>query len=256
MSDHTQIPPHAHPYHGRYPTAGIDRDQFANGLKTIQSIKAFYPFHPIMQPSELSKVPQKPTPAYTIGENRYLNVTDRRTLACRFCPKHTDGPKVHEFDLTLAVRPSVQDVIAAIGDPACYREIVFCGFGEPTLRLKLVLEVSEWIKAHHGRVRLNTDGLANLVHKHNVLPDFVGRIDVLSISMNAQNEALYQQHCQPALAGSYQAMLDFIELAPHYVGDVTATAIDGLEGVDIGACRQLAEQRGVAFRRRVLDQVG
>lgn len=198
----------------------------------------------------------KPVLAYPIGDNLYLNITDRCTLVCTFCPKHTAAPRVHDYDLALPTRPAVDDILTAIGDPAVYHEIVFCGFGEPTLRLKPLLAISDYIKSRNGRVRVNTDGLANLVHKHNVLPEFSGKIDALSVSMNAQDEAVYNRHCRPALTGSFQAMLDFLELAPRYVPEVTATAIDGLEGVDIDACRKLAESRGVAFRRRILDEVG
>ena len=197
-----------------------------------------------------------PTLAYPIGDNLYLNITDRCTLRCGFCPKHAAQPWVRGYDLSLRARPRLNDIIAALGDPARYSEIVFCGFGEPTLRLKLLLEVSDYVQSRRGRVRINTDGLANLVHKRNVLPEFSGRVDALSVSMNAQNETLYNRHCRPALRGSYQAMLSFLEQAPRYVGEVTATAIDGLEGVDIGACRRLAMERGVQFRRRVLDVVG
>jgi len=199
---------------------------------------------------------QKPILAYTIGDKRYLNITDRCTLRCTFCPKHRASPQVHAFDLSLPQRPEVEDVIEALGNPEDYREIVFCGFGEPTLRLKPLLEIADYVRQHGGRVRLNTDGLANLVHKRNVLPELSGRIDALSVSMNAQNESTYQRHCQPALRGSYAAMLDFLQRAPDYIDDVTATAIDGLDGVDIDACKRLAEQRNVAFRRRVLDVVG
>ncbi len=199
---------------------------------------------------------RQPVLAYTIGDKRYLNITDRCTLRCTFCPKHRASPRVHAFDLSLPQRPKVEDVIAALGNPADYREVVFCGFGEPTLRLKPLLKIAEQVRAGGGRVRLNTDGLANLVHKRNVLPELAGCVDALSVSMNAQDETTYRRHCQPALKGSFPAMLEFLQLAPDYIGDVTATAIDGLEGVDIDACRALAEQRGVRFRRRVLDVVG
>jgi TatD family-associated radical SAM protein len=197
-----------------------------------------------------------PTLAYAIGDNLYLNVTDRCTLRCAFCPKYTGQPRVRGYDLSLVARPEVIDIIAALGDPARYSEVVFCGFGEPTLRLKLVLEVSDYIQSRHGRVRINTDGLANLVHKRNVLREFTGRVDALSVSMNAHNETVYNRHCRPALRGSYQAMLSFLEQAPRYVNEVTATAIEGLQGVDIDACQRLAMERGVQFRSRVLDVVG
>ncbi len=194
--------------------------------------------------------------AYRIGDRLYLSITDRCTLECAFCPKTQGNCLVHEYDLTMDHRPDVEEIIAAIDDPAKYAEIVFCGYGEPTLRLKVLLEVAHWVKEHGGKVRINTDGLANLVHKNNVLPQMQGLVDALSVSLNAQNEAVYERHCQPNLPGSYQAMLDFLQQAPRYVPQVTATAIDGLEGVDIDACRRLAEERGVNFKTRHLDVVG
>jgi len=194
--------------------------------------------------------------SYTIADRLYLNITDRCTLACEFCPKTQGVRMVHHYDLTLAHRPEIEEIIASIGNPSDYAEIVFCGYGEPTLRLKVLLEAAKFVKANGGRTRINTDGLANRVHKRNVLPELADCIDALSISMNAQSEAVYDRHCVPALKGSFQDMLDFLEEAPKYIGDVTATAIDGLEGVDIKACRQMAEDRNVKFRRRELDKVG
>ena len=75
-------------------------------------------------------------------------------------------------------------------------------------------------------------------------------------AMNAQNSEIYDQHCKPAVKGSYEAMLDFLREAPGYIPSVTATAIDGLEGVDIGACERIAKECGVEFRGRKLDIVG
>ena len=194
--------------------------------------------------------------SYTIGNRLYLNITDRCTLACEFCPKTQGVRMVHDYDLTLDHRPEIEEIIASIGDPAAYAEVVFCGYGEPTLRLKVLLEVAKFVKEHGGRTRINTDGLANRVHKRNVLPELAPYIDALSVSMNAQNEEVYDRHCVPALKGSYQEMLDFLAEAPKYIEEVTATAIDGLEGVDIEACRRIAETCGVSFRRRELDKVG
>jgi TatD family-associated radical SAM protein len=194
--------------------------------------------------------------AYQIRGALYLNITDRCTLACRFCPKHQGTTRVHDYDLAMEQMPGVEELIRAIGDPGRYSEIVFCGYGEPTLRLKVLLAVAAWVKSRGGRVRVNTDGLANRVNKRNVLPEMQGRVDALSVSLNAQNAAVYDRHCVPALAGAFEDMLAFLRLAPAYIPQVTATAIDGLEGVDIDACRQLADSLGVAFRARKLDVVG
>ena len=194
--------------------------------------------------------------SYQIDNNLYLSITDRCTLECIFCPKTQGVLTVKGFDLTSDHRPTTEEIIDAIDDPGKYDEVVFCGFGEPTLRLNVLLEVARNIKARGGRVRVNTDGLSNLVHKNNTLPELGSCVDALSVSLNAQNREVYELHCKPNLPGSYAAMLTFLKHAPEYIEDVTASAIAGLEGVDIPACEIIAQDLGVKFRRRVLDRVG
>ncbi len=200
--------------------------------------------------------PSRETLVYTIENKLYINLTDRCTLACEFCPKIQGSMDVHEYNLLLSTRHPVAEYIDAMGDPTQYDEIVFCGFGEPTLRLKELLAIADYCHQSGTPVRVNTDGLGNLVNKHNILPELASCVDALSVSMNAQNEVVYNRHCVPALKGSYEQMLDFLRLAPSYIPDTTATAIDGLEGVDINACEAKAGELGVKFRRRVLDIVG
>jgi TatD family-associated radical SAM protein len=194
--------------------------------------------------------------SYQIGNNLYLSITDRCTLECAFCPKTMGDMTVKGYDLTLDHRPTAEEIIASIDSPSQYNEIVFCGYGEPTLRLNVLLEVARHIKQHGGRVRVNTDGLSNLVHKHDTLPELGECVDALSVSLNAQNSEIYDQHCRPNLPGSYQAMLAFLAQAPKYIPDVTATAIEGLEGVDIEACEAIAKQLKVKFHHRILNIVG
>jgi len=195
--------------------------------------------------------------SYRIDNRLYLNITDRCTLVCAFCPKTQGSRQVHKYDLTMQHFPTSKEIIAAIDDPTIYTEIVFCGYGEPTLRLKTLVEVASYIKHTGGqRVRVNTDGLADLVHKNKALPMLSSCIDAVSVSLNAQNAEIYQQHCCPRLPNSYAAMLKFIEQAKDCINEVTATAIDGLPGVDILACETLAYSLGAKFRRRELDRVG
>ena len=193
---------------------------------------------------------------YVIDDRLYLNITDACTLACAFCPKHRDGPLLHGEDLSLPRLPRREEIFASIDKHGSLGEVVFCGFGEPTLRLRVLLDVAQHVKARGGHVRVNTDGLANLVHRRNVLPEMAAHVDALSVSLNAQNKVVYDRHCRPSLPGSYAAVLAFLEEAPRHIPDTAATAVDGLAGVDIEACRKLAEERGVVFRPRLLDRVG
>lgn len=194
--------------------------------------------------------------AYPLHGNCYLNITSECTLRCGFCPKYNRSWEVQSYDLRLHREPTAEEVVAAIGDPTQYREIVFCGLGEPTVRLDVLLTIARAVKAAGGRVRVNTDGLANLREGRDVTAEMVGVVDALSISMNAQNEAIYIRHTRPKLAGAFAAMLEFARLAGGRGIEVSLTAIDGLEGVDVAACERLAQQQGVNFRRRVLDEVG
>ncbi len=196
------------------------------------------------------------TLVYTIDNRLYVNLTDRCTLACSFCPKHNGSKDVHEYNLSLAERPDSLKIIELIDDPSHYEEIVFCGFGEPTLRLNALIDIATTVKEKGGKTRLNTDGLANLFHKRNVIPLLATCIDALSISLNAQDEHHYTQHCAPSLPHSFPAVLAFIKEAAQSIPDVTATAIDGLAGVDIHACEALALERGAKFKARKLDVVG
>ncbi len=195
------------------------------------------------------------TLAYELHGNCYVNITNQCTLKCSFCPKFNKQWDVQGYNLRLSAEPTAADIIQAIGDPGRYHEVVFCGLGEPTMRLSVLLEVAQAI---HGRtwVRLNTDGLGNLVQGMDITPELAGKVDAISISLNAQSETVYNHHCRPPQQGTYPALLDFISSAKKQIDDITVTAIDGLVGVDIKACRDIADTYGVKFRRRVLDQVG
>ncbi len=195
--------------------------------------------------------------AYELHGNCYLNITSRCTLRCTFCPKHQQHTwEVQEYDLRLRREPSVDEVVAAVGDHTRYKGIVFCGLGEPTQRLDALLAIARILRRKGAHIRVNTDGLASLIHGRDVTPELAEVVDAVSISLNAQEAPLYEQHCRPKRAGTYPAMLDFAKRAKAVGIDVTLTAIHGLAGVDVEACERIARELGVKFRRRELDIVG
>jgi len=200
--------------------------------------------------------PPKEIIAYELHGNCYLNITWRCTLRCKFCPKFNGDWTVQGYDLRLHHEPEIEDIIEAIGDPSDYQEIVFCGLGEPTMRLGVVVEVSNVLKEQGAIIRINTDGLGNLLYGHDITPQLNGLIDTVSVSMNAQNQEVYDKHCRPGMQGAYPAMLDFTRKVKTQVPRVVMTAIDGMPDVDIQACKKIAAQLGVEFRTRYLDVVG
>ncbi|MCG9722908.1 TatD family nuclease-associated radical SAM protein [Shewanella sp. Isolate7] len=196
------------------------------------------------------------TLVYDIRNSRYLNITGRCTLRCLFCPKHNGSKQVHEYQLDLDHQPKSEEIIPLLGEVSQFDEYVFCGYGEPTLNLVTLLEVAREIKRRGGRVRVNTDGLGNLFHRRNILPELSQVVDALSISLNADTEAAYLTHCQPKLKGAYQALWDFIRQAPSYIEQVQVSAIEGLQGVDIDRCRELVSEAKAEFKHRKLGVVG
>ena len=208
------------------------------------------------QTSRAIQTPPTEVIAYELHGNCYLNITWHCTLRCAFCPKFNGNWNVQGYDLRLHREPTVDEIITAVGEPGKYKQIVFCGLGESTLRLDVLLEVAAKLKEQGATIRVNTDGLANLVYEQDVTPRFKGLVDSVSISMNAQTASIYEKHCRPKRSGAYFAMLDFTRKIKHYVPDVVVTAIDGLEGVSVTDCEELAKELGVNFRRRVLDVVG
>ncbi len=206
----------------------------------------------------MSEQTQSDIIAYTLHGNCYLNITDHCTLRCAFCPKFNKTWEVQGYELRLKHAPSVDEILKAVGDVSRYQQVVFCGLGEPTLRLDVLLQVAKKLKQQGATVRVNTDGLGSLVNGRDITPELAGRVDALSISMNAQDADVYTRHCRPKkeYPGAFEAMLDFARRANDHVSSVTLTAIDGLEGVDIDACQAVADEIGVSFRRRVLDVVG
>jgi TatD DNase family protein len=144
-----------------------------------------------------------------------------------------------------------------VGDPQKYQEIVFCGFGEPLLRLDTVKIVAAELKKRGARIRIDTDGQANLVYGRNILPELKGLVDAISISLNAESAEKYHRLCRsPFGEEGYRGILEFIRQAKKVIPEVIATVID-MPGVDVPACRRIVEEElGVKFKVRAFDEVG
>lgn len=192
--------------------------------------------------------------AYPHGSGLYLNITNRCTFRCVFCLR--DNRKAFEgHELWLDREPAVDEVIAAItemGGADKYSEVVFCGFGEPTMRLDVLMAVAREIKRRwHTPVRLNTNGQANLIAGRDVTPELKGIIDAVSISLNAPTAAEYAAVNRPAHGeASFQAMLDFASACKRQGIDVLMTVVDTIGKEKIEESRKIAEGLGVRFRVR------
>lgn len=193
---------------------------------------------------------------YEIGGALYINLTNACTNKCKFCIRDFSGIK--GYDLWLQHQPETEDVIAELekADLGKYEEVVFCGYGEPMLRLPQLLAVCDYIRgAGDIKIRLNTNGLANLIYKRDVTPELKNRLDTISISLNAKDADQYQSLCEPEFGKeSFPAILDFTEKCKAYVPEVIMSVVDTfISEEDIVQCEKIAQQLGVKFRVRHFD---
>ncbi len=205
---------------------------------------------------------------YTYGNHTrlYLNVTNRCSNACDFCVRHsTDG--LGGAILQGNDEPEFDDLLKAIelkGGITAFSEYIWCGFGEPTYRLPLILSLSPILKRSGARVRLNTNGHANLINGRDCLPELGAVLDDISISLNAPNKERYIQLSRPVTSsipgpGSesltpgnfWEAMIDFLSRASSYISGTQASVVGfSLSDQEIAASAALAESLGVTFRVR------
>jgi len=196
------------------------------------------------------------TIGYPLKGGFYINLTNRCTDSCTFCDRRRSNPKgnhIQGLNLTLRREPTVAEVLRAIGDPKRYEEVVFCGFGEPTLRLDALKAIARDLAGRGVKVRLNTNGHGNKLHGRDITPELAeAGVHTASVSLNAQDADTYQRICRSSYPAeeAYQAVKDFIKAAKASMPHVVASAVT-VPQTDIAACRKIAEQElGVEFRVR------
>lgn len=192
---------------------------------------------------------------YAIRNSLYLNITNRCPNECCFCARNT-YPYVKGHYLKLLNEPTVQEFINSIGDPSVYDEVVFCGYGEPTERLEVLKTVAKYLKEKGARVRLDTNGLGDLINNRPICIELKGLIDSICISLNSNLKDQYEKICKPEFGGeAYPALLSFIKQAKKVIPEVVVSVVDMPE-IDVKACRRIADDLGVSFRARKYNDTG
>jgi TatD DNase family protein len=196
-----------------------------------------------------------PQIAYPIRNSLYLNITNLCSNSCCFCVRnYTDFVKGH--NLRLDHEPTYQEVVGSLNHLEGYEEVVFCGYGEPTMRLDLLKEVAKFLKSKNAKVRLNTNGQANLIHKRNIVPELMGLIDTASISLNVDDPKKYDQLCQSEFGeNTFEKVIDFAKECKRVLPKTVLTFLD-MPGVDLKRCEKIAKKLGVELRIRHYNKVG
>ena len=194
---------------------------------------------------------------YPVKSGLYVNLTNRCPCACVFCLRQ-NAPGIFGSDsLWLDREPTVDEVIASIESRNLddFTELVFCGYGEPTERLDDLLAVAKHVKSIRPgmHVRVNTNGLSDLIHGEPTAAKLKGLVDTVSISLNTPDPEEYLKMCRPKFGlESWQAMLDFAKSCREYVPNVVMTIVD--EPVTTPEvqekCKAITDSLGVRLRIR------
>ena len=196
-----------------------------------------------------------PSIAYRYKDALYLNITNDCPCACTFCLRDDFGTIGDADTLWLEHEPSFDEVIAAIQsyEPLdTYSEVVFCGFGEPFSAYELLIQVARWLKEQGVQhVRVNTNGLGDLIAGRSLAPELTGIVDELSISLNAPDAKTYEELCSPQFgAESFDAVLAFARSAKDSVPQLNLSVVDFLSAEEVQKCSEIAAELGVPLRVR------
>ena len=194
------------------------------------------------------------TISYELGSNLYLNLTNQCTNRCEFCVRDQENGIDPNLDLWLKEEPTIEEVIADLEkrDFGKYDSIVFCGYGEPTMRLDALLEVGAWLKENTDLpIRLNTNGQANLIYKRDVTSDLAKVLDSVSVSLNTDTKEKYDAVCHSAFGeAAFEGLLDFAKKCKEHGMDTVLSVVDVIPKEEIEHCKEIAASIGVPLRVR------
>lgn len=194
---------------------------------------------------------------YTYKNQVYANITNRCDCSCTFCIRTTKDTVGDASDMWFAKEPALEEIKAAIDafDFTGYDELVYCGYGEPTCALENVIASAGYAKEKLGiRTRLNTNGLANLYHKRDVIPELAKVIDSVSISLNAPTAEKYKEVTRPQFDNAFEGLLDFAREAKDAFSHAQLTIVDVLPKEEIEECQRLADELGIHLRIRKFSE--
>ena len=189
----------------------------------------------------------------------YINMTNKCPCACVFCLRHNKDFVFNSSSLWLEREPTVKEVCDSIDtwDLDKYDEVVFCGYGEPTERLDDLLKVASYVKSKtNKKIRINTNGLSDLINGEKTAHKLKGLIDCVSISLNATNKEEYFKIVRPRFGiDSYEAMLSFAKDCTKYIKEVVMTVVDVVTSKEEQEkSRKICESIGATLRVRPYEE--
>ena len=192
---------------------------------------------------------------YLVRNSVYINLTNRCPCSCTFCLRNNADGVFGSGSLWLEHEPTVEEVCQSLDSWKLdqYDEVVFCGYGEPTVRLDALLKIAQYIRSKSDvKIRINTNGLTDLIWKEKTASKLQGLVDVVSISLNASNKEKYLELTRSKFGiNSYDAMLQFAQDCVKYVPKVVMTIVDVVTSLEEQKeCEKICRERGITLRIR------
>ena len=191
---------------------------------------------------------------YTVRNGIYINLTNRCTNHCTFCIRN-EGAGVYGSDsLWLDREPTAKEVLDDLGkyDFSKYNEVVFCGYGEPTIRIEELCEVARGIRAMCSLpIRINTNGQGNLINGRNIVDELAEGVDKVNVSLNAGSKEEYYDVCRPVFGeDAFAALIDFAKECRKKGLSTNFSIVDCIGEENIALCKKIAEETGVPLKIR------
>lgn len=191
---------------------------------------------------------------YRYGDKVYLNITNKCPCRCTFCIRNTPHGLGEGYHLWHTKEPALEEIYEAIDrfDFGDSKEVVFCGYGEPTEALEKLIAVSAYLRARYDvKIRINTNGLGDLIHGRSIAKELCEAVDCVSISLNMPDADSYCEVVRPSFGRkSFQSMLQFAVDCHQYLEDVRFTVVDVIGEEAVAASQKLADSLGIPLRVR------
>lgn len=191
---------------------------------------------------------------YVIDNILYVNITNKCPCNCTFCIRREGDSVGHSGSLWLEKEPSLSEIINEFKkeDLSKYSEVVFCGYGEPLMRLYDVIEVCKYIRSVSNiKIRINTNGLSDLIHEKSTAPMLKGIVDSISISLNAPSKEEYNEITRPIFGiKSFDSLLNFAKESKENIEEVQFSVVDVISEEQIKRCEHISKEIGIPLRVR------
>ena len=190
---------------------------------------------------------------YTYKDSVYANITNKCNCRCTFCIRFVKDGVGDADTLWHQINPTLDEVLDAIRDFdfTGYNELVFCGYGEPTCQLDILLEAAAYAKREKNlKIRLNTNGQGSAQNGRDIVPELAGVIDSVSVSLNAPSKEEYEEVTRPLHPNGFEHMIEFTKRCREEIKDVRWSIVDVLPPEEIERCRALSIKHDIPLKIR------